>query len=221
MNNVETRLNICEFFTSIQGESALAGYPCTFIRLAGCNLRCVWCDTRYSYDDDSAVTPMSVNDVIGQISRLPVNLVEITGGEPLLQPGTPALCAELLRRGYQVMVETNGSIDIGVVPKEVRRVVDIKCPDSGSGRSFLIDNLKRLSQNDEAKFVLASISDAVWAKEFCDTHRLTQKCAVTFSPVTSNLPYEKLADWMVEARVNGIKFGIQLHKIIWGGKRGV
>ncbi|MDR3012015.1 MAG: radical SAM protein [Chitinispirillales bacterium] len=215
-----SKLNVCEIFASIQGESTLAGYPCVFVRLAGCNLRCAWCDTSYSHDDNSGVST-HINDIIGEIAKFPIKLIEITGGEPLLQPSTAALCDELLCRGYQVMIETNGTLDIGAVSNKVRRIVDIKCPGSGCGGSFLIHNLKHLTSNDEIKFVLASIDDAVWAKKFCDEHRITKKCSVTFSPVSSSLPYEKLADWMVENRFDGIRFGVQLHKIIWGERRGV
>jgi 7-carboxy-7-deazaguanine synthase len=216
-------LNVCEIFTSLQGESTLTGYLCAFIRLSGCNLRCVWCDTRYSYGDNDAgtPTPMTVNGIIAQISQIPVDLVEITGGEPLLQPDTPVLCKELLRLGYKVMIETNGSRDISVIPREVYRIIDIKCPGSGQSGSFFIDNLKNLSSNDEIKFVLASIDDAVWAKEFCGVHELIHKCSITFSPVSATLPPDKLADWMVKNHISGIRLGLQLHKTIWGNLRGV
>jgi len=215
-------LDVCEIFTSIQGESTLAGRLCAFVRLAGCNLRCSWCDTVYSHESSAGVAvSMSVDDIVGRIEKFSVRLVEITGGEPLLQADTPALCEALLLRGCEVMIETNGSLDISVVPKGVRRVVDVKCPGSGSGGSFLVDNLKHLDGNDEVKFVAASISDAVWAKEFCVRHKITEKCTVIFSPVSNSLPYDKLADWMVENRLADIRLGLQLHKIVWGDRRGV
>jgi 7-carboxy-7-deazaguanine synthase len=119
------------------------------------------------------------------------------------------------------MLETNGSLDISVLPPGIRRIVDVKCPESGSGNSFLLDNLKHLSSNDEVKFVLASLHDAFWAKEFCEEHRVTEKCPVIFTPVSRNLSHHILADWMVEQRTKDIRFGFQLHKIIWGNKRGV
>ena len=213
-------LDVCEIFVSVQGESTLAGRLCAFTRLAGCNLRCAWCDTAYSYSPGIG-TQMSVDGIIGEIEKFSVKLVEITGGEPLLQADTAALCDELLRRGYEVMVETNGSLDIGAIPKGVRRIVDVKCPDSGSGGSFLVDNINYLDKNDEVKFVIASINDACWAKEFCDLHNIPQKCTAIFSPVSASLPYDKLADWMVENHLADIRLGLQLHKIIWGDKRGV
>jgi 7-carboxy-7-deazaguanine synthase len=213
-------LDVCEIFVSVQGESTSAGRVCAFVRLAGCNLRCVWCDTAYSYSP-GAGTPMSVDDVVGKIENFSVKLVEITGGEPLLQADTVALCEELLRRGYEVIIETNGSLDIGVIPKGVRRIVDVKCPDSRSGGNFFVDNIKRLDKNDEVKFVVASINDACWAKGFCDLHNIPGKCATIFSPVSSSLPYDKLADWMVENRLADIRLGLQLHKIIWDDKQGV
>jgi len=142
--------------------------------------------------------------------------VEITGGEPLLQPEVIPLCERLLSGGYEVMIETNGSLDIGVIPEGVKRVVDVKCPGSGSGGSFLVNNLKHVNNDDELKFALASLDDAVWAKKFCDEHGVTRKCQVIFSPVSSRLSYGTLADWMVENRLGGIRLGIQLHKVIWG-----
>ena len=207
-------LNVCEIFASIQGESTRAGCLCVFVRLSGCNLRCVWCDTQYSYRN-SGVTK-SVDDIVREVGQYNIKLVEITGGEPLLQPEVVPLCEKLLSGGYDVMVETNGSLDIGVVPKGIKRVVDVKCPDSGSGGSFLIDNLKYINSNDELKFVLASINDAIWARQFCDEHSTISKCQVIFSPVPSSLPYDTLADWMIENKLDGIRLGIQLHKVIWG-----
>ena len=164
---------------------------------------------------------MSVDGIIAEISKVLVNLVEITGGEPLLQAEVSALCAELLNRGYRVMIETNGTQDISVISPKVRRVVDIKCPGSGCGDTFFADNLNYITPNDEIKFVLASIEDAVWAKDFCESRGLAKKCPVTFSPVQALLPYDVLADWMTKNSLNDIRFGVQLHKIIWGSRRGV
>jgi len=214
-------LNVCEIFTSIQGESTRAGCLCTFVRLYGCNLRCKWCDTRYSYGNSSDGKPaemMSVENILHEVEKRNVKLVEITGGEPLLQADAVMLCETLMSNGYEVMFETNGSLDISVIPKGVRRIVDVKCPGSGSGGNFLVDNLKYINNDDELKFVLASLEDAVWAKKFCDEHGVTHKCQVIFSPVSSSLSYDTLADWMVENRLDGVRLGIQLHKVIWGEK---
>jgi len=211
-------LNVCEIFTSIQGESSFAGRPCTFIRLSGCNLQCVWCDTAYSRLESG--NKMSVEQILREASKSHVNLIEITGGEPLLQKDTAALCEELLKSKYTVMIETNGTLDIGVLSSKVKRIVDIKCPGSGSGGSFLVDNIKRLTKNDEVKFVISSVEDAEWAKKICEEHDLPKKCTVIFSPVMSLVSLDSLAKWLTGSGLDA-QLGIQLHKIIWGDKRGV
>ena len=210
-------LNVCEIFTSIQGESSLAGLPCTFIRLSGCNLQCVWCDSAYSRMESG--TKMSVEQVLREVNKPRINLVEITGGEPLLQKETVMLCKELLQSKYSVMVETNGTQDIGVIPCEVKRIVDIKCPGSGVCGSFLVDNINRLTKNDEVKFVVASVEDAEWAKDFCEQYSLQQKCTVIFSPVAITFSPETLAGWLIENQFE-VRLGLQLHKVIWGDERG-
>lgn len=223
-------LTVSEIFLSVQGESTQSGRPCSFVRLFGCNLRCVWCDTVYARGDggvDGSASRMSVRDVAAAVERLysgggkEERLVEITGGEPLLQPETAALCALFLESGYEAMVETNGSMDISVLPTGVRRVVDVKCPGSGEGGCFLEDNVNRLGPGDELKFVLASIDDAVWAAEFCGRRGLAGRCPIIFSPASPSLPYNVLAEWMAKTRPAGVRFGIQLHKAVWGGRRGV
>ena len=210
-------LNVCEIFTSIQGESGLTGLPCTFIRLSGCNLQCVWCDTAYSRLESG--NKMSIEQILREVSKSHVNLVEITGGEPLLQKDTAALCKELLQNKYSVMIETNGTLDISVLDSKVKRIVDIKCPGSGAGDSFLIDNIKRLTKNDEVKFVVSSVEDAGWAKKFCEEYDLSKKCAVIFSPVMGMLSPDTLAGWLIKSGLDA-RLGIQLHKVIWGDARG-
>jgi 7-carboxy-7-deazaguanine synthase len=163
---------------------------------------------------------MSVKQVLRAVGKYKVNLVEVTGGEPLLQPDTAVLCKELLDAGHTVMVETNGSLDISTLPGGVRRIIDIKCPGSGMAGSFLMDNLKRLNGSDELKFVLASIDDAEWAGKFCIDHDEVKNCGVIFSPVSNSLPYNVLADWMIENKLSDVRMGIQLHKIIWDDIRG-
>jgi 7-carboxy-7-deazaguanine synthase len=220
-------LTVSEIFLSIQGESTQSGRLCSFVRLFGCNLNCVWCDTGYARGDVAAAASMSVADVAAAVEGLYSSggmegrLVEITGGEPLLQPETAALCAALSASGFEVMVETNGSLDISVLPPGVRRVVDVKCPGSSEGGSFLADNIGHIGPDDELKFVLASIDDAVWAAEFCERHGLAGRCPIIFSPAAPMLPYGLLADWMVKTRPVGVRLGIQLHKVIWGDRRGV
>jgi 7-carboxy-7-deazaguanine synthase len=213
-------LRICEVFTSIQGESTHAGRLCTFVRLAGCNLRCVWCDSPFSYAMDAGEL-IPISEIYNTVGETGVTLVGITGGEPLIQPRVAVFCEKLLDGGYDVMVETNGSMDISILPKGVHRIVDIKCPGSGSGGTFILDNLEYLNKNDEVKFILASLNDADWANEFCEKHAISEKCPVTFTPEPRNLSYDKLANWMVDNRLKDIRFGFQLHKIIWGDKRGV
>ncbi|MDR2592039.1 MAG: radical SAM protein [Chitinispirillales bacterium] len=230
-------INVSEIFLSIQGESTQSGRPCSFVRLFGCNLRCVWCDTKYARGDCADTvggpSPMPLPVVIAAVDKLYANvdadtavgavntppvprLVEITGGEPLLQPETAALCAGFLALGYEVMLETNGSLDIAALPPGVRRVVDVKCPGSGEGGSFLAANINHIGPGDELKFVLASIDDAVWAAEFCARRGLAARCPIIFSPSAPSLPYKTLAEWMVKTRPAGVRLGIQLHKVIWG-----
>jgi len=163
---------------------------------------------------------MSVEQILHEAGKSHVNLAQITGGEPLLQKDTAALCEALLQSKYSVMIETNGTQDIGVLPSEVKRIVDIKCPGSGAEGSFLVDNIKLLTKNDEVKFVVSSIEDAEWAKSFYFEYDLSKKCAVIFSPVMSAISPDKLAKWLIESKLNA-RLGIQLHKVIWGDKRGV
>jgi 7-carboxy-7-deazaguanine synthase len=168
---------------------------------------------------------MRVDDIIAELEKLysgapkTRRLAEVTGGEPLSQPETAELCGRLLAAGYEVMVETNGSLNISVLPEGVSRIIDVKCPGSGEGGSFLADNINHIRSDDELKFVLASIDDAIWAKGFCDKNGLIGRCPITFSPAAPLLPYKALAGWMVENRLDGIRFGIQLHKAIWGDER--
>jgi len=164
-------------------------------------------------------TEMSAEQILREVSKSHVNLVEITGGEPLLQKDIVTLCEALLQSKYSVMIETNGTLDIGVLPCEVKRIVDIKCPGSGAGGSFLVDNINRLTKNDEVKFVVSSIEDAEWAKKFCVKYDLSEKCMVIFSPVMSMIPSNILAEWLIESKL-GARLGIQLHKVIWGNERG-
>jgi 7-carboxy-7-deazaguanine synthase len=205
-------INVCEIYRSIQGESSRAGEVCAFVRLSGCNLECAWCDTRYARGQG---TPRAVGDIAAEVAALGCGLVEITGGEPLLQPETPALCTRLMKDAAVVMVETNGSLDIGCVPDGCVRIVDVKCPGSGEGGSFLRSNVKKLRASDECKFVLTGRGDFDWAADFVRENCLDRKCPVFFSPAFGTLDPKELARWILDSAVP-VRLGLQLHKIIWG-----
>jgi 7-carboxy-7-deazaguanine synthase len=210
-------LTICEIFKSIQGESSYAGQVCSFVRLSGCNLRCLWCDTVYALTEGTS-RPLSA--ILEEVTGHSTTLVEITGGEPLLQEATPELCSTFLERQYTVIAETNGSLDISLFPKGVIRIVDVKCPGSGMGGSFLMENITLLTPADECKFVVASRDDFDWAIAFVKNADLHKRCIVHISPVLDRLAPSILASWIIECGVP-VRLGLQLHKIIWGAKRGV
>jgi 7-carboxy-7-deazaguanine synthase len=219
---------ITEIFKSIQGEGTRAGLPCIFVRLTGCNLRCVWCDTAYAFYGGQR---HSLDEVMSKVDSLVatthgnerrVRLVEITGGEPLLQPQTPELAGRLLRESYTVMIETSGERFIGTLPREVIKIVDVKCPDSREGGTFNMANLDAIDGKDEVKFVIASRRDYEFAREFTETHRLDKRVAqVLFSPVFPDpggawqgLSARELAEWILADGL-AVRLGLQLHKFVW------
>jgi 7-carboxy-7-deazaguanine synthase len=216
---------ITEIFKSIQGEGTRAGLPCIFVRLTGCNLRCTWCDTAYAFHGG---TKRSVEEVLAQVRALAgdgsgrVPLVELTGGEPLLQPETPALAEKLLAAGYTVMIETSGERFIGMLPGEVIKIVDVKCPDSGEPETFDAANLEAVSVNDEIKFVIASRRDYDFARDFTARHRLAERVhQVLFSPAFADpagswpgLDARELVEWILADGLP-VRLGMQLHKFIW------
>ena len=219
---------ITEIFKSIQGEGTRAGLSCIFVRLTGCNLRCTWCDTAYAFHGGKK---MSVDEVIDAIEALNmradgssagVSLVELTGGEPLLQEEIYPLAEQLLAVGYTVMVETSGERFIGRLPKEVIKIVDVKCPDSGEPDTFEMRNLEELGPPDEVKFVISSRADYEFAREFTRQQRLAEKVReVLFSPVHDDpegkwtgLDPRTLVEWMLEDGLP-VRLGLQLHKIVW------
>ncbi len=209
-------LQITEIFRSIQGESTRAGLPCTFIRLTGCNLRCTWCDTEYSFYGGAR---MSLDEVMRKVSDLGGKLVEITGGEPLLQQPVYPLMDCLLGEGYRVMLETSGERPIDNVPPEVIKIVDVKCPDSGEPDTFRLENLDYLSPHDELKFVIATRRDYAFARDLTKRHQLTERvAAVTFSPVHGEIGLPNLARWILNDGLDEVRFGHQLHKTIWGAE---
>jgi len=208
-------MRITEIFRSIQGESTYAGMPCTFVRLTGCNLRCVWCDTTYAYGGGEI---MSIEDIVHRISAYPLDLVEITGGEPLGQKDTPRLCQAILDLGVKVLIETSGSYSIDVLPEPVIRIMDIKCPGSGEAESNDWDNIFRLKPSDEVKFVIADKNDFDWAVNVVKRNDLLGICPVLFSPVHGKVDLEAFAQWILQSRMP-IRMQLQMHKFIWGADR--
>lgn len=205
-------LTVNEIFKSIQGESSFSGRPCIFIRLTGCNLRCTWCDTEYAFYEGKS---KSVKDIMYAIEPLGIPLVEITGGEPLLQDGVYDLMDALLEKNYQVLLETGGGISVEKVPEDVIKILDIKCPGSGESSKNLWSNLDHLNPGDEVKFVLADRDDYEWSREVLGRHDLDKKVQVLFSPVYDRLDLKELAAWVLEDNLP-VRVQTQLHKVIWG-----
>jgi 7-carboxy-7-deazaguanine synthase len=211
-------LEISEIFFSLQGESTYTGLPCVFIRLSGCNLRCTYCDSRYAVEEKGR--RMTVEEILEILAGYPGHLVEITGGEPLLQPDIHGLIDTLLAQGRSVLIETNGSLDIAAIPVAATVIMDIKCP--GSGASSLhpnnINTLRRRASlrpgSTEIKFVLASLDDYMWAKEIVLANALTASAPVLFSPVKELLPPRDLAEAILRDKLL-VKLQLQLHTIIW------
>ena len=220
-------MQIIEIYKSLQGESTHAGVPCVFVRLAGCNLRCTWCDSEYTFHGGSK---MSLDAVLDEVAGLSPGggFVEITGGEPMLQEREVVpLMQELVERGYTVLLETSGERPLERVPVEVIKIVDVKCPDSGEGDTFRIENLECLNPRDEVKFVLSSRGDYEFACDFTRRHDLAKRVhAVLFSPAFRKdatgtrdashclLDPQQLAEWMIADNIPA-RMGLQLHKFIW------
>jgi 7-carboxy-7-deazaguanine synthase len=222
---------ITEIFKSIQGEGTRAGLPCIFVRLTGCNLRCTWCDTAYAFHGG---TKMSVDEILSRVDELAgrnandaastakVPLVELTGGEPLLQEEIYPLAEKLVGAGYTVMIETSGEQYVGRLPREVIKIVDVKCPDSGEPDTFEMENLEALTKEDEVKFVLSTRRDYEFAREFTKEHGLSERVKqVLFSPVFEDpqgkwpgLQPRMLVEWILADGLS-VRLGLQLHKFIW------
>jgi 7-carboxy-7-deazaguanine synthase len=211
----EALIEICELFYSIQGESSYAGYPCFFIRLAGCNLRCSYCDTRYAYTGKHVF--YSISQILVALEKYPGVLVEITGGEPLQQQVIYPLFDELLAADRSVLLETNGSLSLENVPKEVIKIMDMKCPGSGMHEKMNFDNFSFIEQKDEIKFVISSREDYIWATQILRAYDLHNVTTVTFSPVASGLQAATLAAWILEDRLP-VRLRLQLHTIVWPAK---
>ncbi|MEE9132197.1 MAG: radical SAM protein [Gemmatimonadota bacterium] len=205
-------MRITEIFLSIQGESSWAGFACVFVRTTGCNLRCVWCDTDYAFYGGR---DMLVEEIVTEVERIgrDCKLVELTGGEPLLQKDVGRLAELLLARDYTVLCETSGSIDIGVLPAEVIKIMDIKCPGSGEVDSNLWDNLERLGHEDEIKFVVRDRADYDWALAVIAERKLAGR-RLLLAPVWGELELKDLAGWMMKDNLPA-RLQTQLHKHIW------
>ena len=214
-------VRVTEIFHSIQGESTRAGLPCTFVRLTGCPLRCVWCDTAYAFHGGAR---MDIEDVLAVVRQKGCRLVEITGGEPLVQPGTPILADRLLAEGYTVLVETSGALDISVLDPRVHRIMDLKCPGSGEEERNLWSNLDHLTARDEVKFVVDGVGDFEWAAGVIRRHGLDGRVrdgslgALLVSPVWGLEGLEDLAARILASGLP-VRFQTQLHKHIWGPDR--
>lgn len=209
-------LRVTEIFHSLQGESTRVGLPTVFVRLTGCPLRCVWCDTEYAFTGGRAMT---VAEVLAQVAAFDCPTVCVTGGEPLAQKACLKLLTALCDAGYSVSLETSGALDVGGVDGRVSRIIDIKAPGSGEAAKNRWENLDLLLKSrDELKLVLASEADYEWAKKILRERQLDKRCAVLFSPVQGQLDPAQLAEWIVRDRLP-VRFQLQLHKILWGSER--
>jgi len=211
-------MRITEIFHSIQGESSYVGQPCVFVRLTGCPLRCTWCDTDYAFYGGQE---RSIDEVLAQVQDYECPLVEVTGGEPLVQIECLPFMTRLCDAGYTVLIETSGAVDIAPVDPRVHVILDVKCPGSAMTDRMHWPNLSRLTAKDEAKFVLADRADYDWAREILAQYDLGVRCKVLFSPVFGKVDVRELAEWILADRLP-VRFQIQLHKHIWASDmRGV
>jgi 7-carboxy-7-deazaguanine synthase len=209
-------VRVTEIFLSLQGESTWAGFPCAFVRLTGCSLRCVWCDSAYAFSGGEV---LDVEEAARRVLDLPADLVEITGGEPLEQEGVYPLIDRLLEAGRTVLLETGGHVPIDRVDPRVIKIVDVKAPGSGMAAANLPENLDGLGARDEVKFVLADRRDFDWALALVCARDLDRRHAVTFSPVWESLSAAELAGWVRDSG-RSIRLGLQLHKLLWGDQPG-
>ena len=211
VNSDATTLKVNEIFYSIQGESTRAGRPCVFIRLTYCNLRCTYCDTTYAFFEGQEMTLSQITD---KVSTFNCSLVEITGGEPLIQKDTYILMQTLCDQGYEVLLETAGHMDISEVDQRVSIIMDLKCPSSGESEKMLWSNLDHIKPRDEIKFVVGTNEDLDWATTVIDRYHLAAKCTLLFSPVFGKMDHQKLAEWILKSGLP-VRMQLQMHKFIW------
>ena len=204
-------IKINEIYLSVQGESTHTGLPCIFVRLTGCNLRCSWCDTAYAFHEG---TNMSIDEILQKVESFGIHLIEITGGEPLMQDNVYTLMRRLIEKGYKVMLETGGSISLERVPKDVIKIMDLKCPGSGEQEKNNLDNLKLLAPHDEVKFVILDRKDYEWSRDIIKKYKINETAHILISPVFDKLELKEMVKWILEDRLP-VRLQTQLHKIIW------
>jgi 7-carboxy-7-deazaguanine synthase len=220
-SELEPFLRITEIFHSIQGESTWAGLPCTFVRLTGCPLRCVWCDTAYAFHGG---TRMTLAEIVARVEAVGTALVEVTGGEPLAHPNAFPLVKTLLDRGHTVLVETSGACDVAPLDTRAHKIMDLKCPGSGESARNLWSNLEHLTSGDEVKFVVKDRTDYEWTRDTIRARGLDRRVedaalrALLVSPVWGEIDLEALAGWVLEDRLP-VRLQLQLHKLVWGAER--
>lgn len=206
-----SNLKVNEIFYSIQGESSLMGRPCVFVRLTYCNLRCSYCDTEYAFYEGKEIT---INDIIAEVDKYNCKLVEITGGEPLIQKNVHELMRKLCDKDYLVMIETAGSLHVQPIDKRVKIIMDLKTPSSGMAEKNLYENIQYLKRIDEIKFVIGTREDYEWSKQKINEYDLLNKVTVLMGPVFEKVNNIELVNWILEDRLN-VRFQMQMHKYIW------
>ena len=204
-------LKVNEIYLSVQGESSYTGLPCVFIRLTGCNLRCIWCDTAYAFYEGKS---MSIDEIVGKVKNFGVKLIEITGGEPLMQENVYPLMNGLIEKGFQVLLETGGSLSLEKVPRDIIKIMDIKCPGSGEHKNNNLDNLKFLETKDEVKFVILNRHDYEWSRDLIHKYKIHEIAHILISPVYDKLELKEIVKWILEDKLP-VRLQTQLHKAIW------
>ncbi|MCL1860912.1 MAG: 7-carboxy-7-deazaguanine synthase QueE [Proteobacteria bacterium] len=212
----DRRLRVSEIFASLQGESTRAGLPTVFVRLTGCPLRCLWCDTKYAYQGGEE---LDLETILDDVAGHALHYVCVTGGEPLAQANCPALLTALCDAGYSVSLETCGALDIGGIDPRVSRIVDLKAPGSGECERNRFENIALLNAQDEIKIIIADEDDYLWAQQQLSSLRLTERCPVLFAPAAGRLEPVRLAEWIVRDRLP-VRFQLQLHRVLWKNTRG-